>query len=115
MEVLHDRVAGLDIHKATVVVCVRSSGPGRTRAAETREFETFTDDLERLRDWLVAEHVTHVAMEATGVYWRPTWYVLEEAVGIEVLLVNTRNMRMVPGRKTDVSDAVGSRSWSRLV
>ena len=105
MEVLHDRVAGLDVHKATVVACVRSPGPGRTRQAETKEFETFTDALERLRGWLVEEQVTHVAMEATGVYWRPIWYVLEEVPGLEVLLVNTRNMRMVPGRKTDVSDA----------
>ena len=65
MEVLHDRVAGLDVHKQTVVACVRSPGVGRTRQAETREFETFIDDLERLRDWLVARGVTHVAMEAT--------------------------------------------------
>ena len=71
MEVLHDRVAGLDVHKQTVVACVRSPGPGRSRRADTREFETFIDDLERLRDWLVAEGVTHVAMEATGAYWKP--------------------------------------------
>ncbi len=105
MEVLHDRVAGLDVHKGTVVACVRSPGTGRTRKAETREFETFVADLERMRDWLLAEGVTHVAMEATGVYWRPVWYVLEEAQSLHVDLVNTRNMRMVPGRKTDVSDA----------
>lgn len=105
MEVLHDCVAGLDIHKAMVMACVRSPGSGRTRVAETREFETFLDGLEQLRDWLIAENVTHVAMEATGIYWRPVWYVLEEIPGIEILLVNTRNMRMVPGRKTDVSDA----------
>jgi hypothetical protein len=71
MEVLHDRVGGLDVHKQTVVACVRSPGVGRSRRAETREFETFIDDLERLRDWLVAEGVTHVAMEATGIYWKP--------------------------------------------
>lgn len=105
MEVLHDRVAGLDVHKATVVACVRTPGEGRKRTVETKEFETFLDGLERLRDWLVSHGVTHVAMEATGIYWRPVWYVLEEAAGMEVLLVNTRNMRMVPGRKTDVSDA----------
>jgi transposase len=75
---------------------VRSPGPGRSRRAETREFETFIDDLERLRDWLVAEGVTHVAMEATGVYWKPVWFVLEDA-GFDLLLVNARNMRMVPG------------------
>ena len=104
MEVLHDRVAGLDVHKKTVVACVRSPGAGRARRAETREFETFVADLERLRDWLVAEGVTHVAMEATGIYWKPVWFVLEDS-GVELLLVNARNMRMVPGRKTDVADA----------
>jgi transposase len=103
MEVLHDRVAGLDIHKETVVACVRSPGSGRSRRAETREFETFIDGLERLRDWLIAEGVTHVAMEATGIYWKPVWFVLEDG-GFELLLVNARNMRMVPGRKTDVAD-----------
>ncbi len=81
------------------------SGTGRTRKTETREFETFVADLERMRDWLLAEGVTHLAMEATGVYWRPVWDVLEEAQSLHVDLVNTRNMRMVPGRKTDVSDA----------
>ena len=104
MEVLHDRVAGLDVHKATVVACVRSPGTGRTRRSETREFETFLGDLERLRDWLAAEGVSHVAMEATGVYWKPVWFALEE-LDVELLLVNSRNMRMVPGRKTDVADA----------
>lgn len=104
MEVLHDRVAGLDVHKRTVVACVRSPGGGRSRRAETREFETFIDDLERLREWLTAEGVTHVAMEATGVYWKPVWFVLEDGE-FELLLVNARNMRMVPGRKTDVADA----------
>jgi transposase len=104
MEVLHDRVAGLDVHKQTVVACVRTPGPGQTRRAETREFETFIDDLERLRAWLVAEGVSHVAMEATGIYWKPVWFVLEDA-SFELLLANARNMRMVPGRKTDVADA----------
>lgn len=103
MEVLHDRVAGLNVHKQTVVACVRSPGPGRSRRAGTREFETFIDDLERLRDWLVAEGVTHAAMEATGIYWKPVWFVLEDG-GFELLLVNARNMRMVPGRKTDVAE-----------
>jgi hypothetical protein len=77
MEVLHDRVAGLDVHKAMVVACVRSPGTGRARRSETREFETFLGDLERLRDWLASEGVSHVAMEATestgsrsGSLWR---------------------------------------------
>jgi transposase len=104
MEVLHDRVAGLDVHKKTVVACVRSQGDGRARRVETREFETFIADLEELRDWLTSVGVTHVAMEATGVFWKPVWFVLEEGP-FELLLVNARNMRMVPGRKTDVADA----------
>jgi transposase len=104
MDVLHERVAGLDVHKRVVVACVRRPGSGRQRASETREFETYVGDLEALRDWLVAQRVTHVAMEATGVYWKPVWFVLEET-GMQLLLVNSRNMRMVPGRKTDVADA----------
>jgi transposase len=105
MEVLHDRVAGLDVHKELVAACVRTPGQGRARRSETREFGTFLGDLERMRDWLVAEGVTHVAMEATGIYWRPVWFVLEEVDGLHLDLVNSRNMRMVPGRKTDVGDA----------
>jgi hypothetical protein len=66
VDVLHDRVAGLDVHRQTVVACVRWPGSGRTRRAQTREFDTYVGDLEALRDWLVAEAVTHVAMEATG-------------------------------------------------
>jgi len=104
MDVLHDRVAGLDVHKKTVVACVRTPSDGKARRSETREFETFIGDLERLRDWLAGEGVTHVAMEATGVFWKPVWFVLEEGA-FELLLVNARNMRMVPGRKTDVGDA----------
>lgn len=104
MEVLHDRVAGLDVHKQVVVACVRTPGEGRSRRSETREFATYVGDLELLRDWLVSEGVTHVAMEATGIYWKPVWFVLEDSA-MELLLVNARNMRMVPGRKTDVADA----------
>jgi transposase len=106
MDVLHERVAGLDVHKKVVVACVRSPGRGRQRHAETREFDTYLGGLEDLRDWLVAERVTHVAMEATGVYWKPVWFVLEDTEA-QLLLVNSRNMRVVPGRKTDVADA----SW----
>src|SRR5438874_10826583 len=67
-------------------------------------FDRFVGDLERLGDWLVAEGVTHVALEATGVFWKRVWFVLEET-DVELFLVNSRNMRMVPGRKTDVADA----------
>lgn len=101
---LHDRVAGLDVHKQVVVACVRTPGPGRSRHAETREFTTFVDDLERMRDWLIAEGVTHAAMEATGIYWKPVWFVLEDS-DIDLQLVNARNMRMVPGPGPSVQAA----------
>lgn len=76
------------------------------RRQEVRTVGTFLDDLVALREWLVAEQVTEVAMEATGSYWKPVWYVLEELEGVELLLVNARHVKQVPGRKTDVKDAV---------
>src|SRR5215211_4808186 len=105
MEVLVDRCAGLDVHQKTVMACIRTPAPDGGRAQQVREFATFTDDLLRLRGWLAAEGVTQVAMEATGVYWRPVWHVLEEAAGFELLLVNAQHVKAVPGRKTDVADA----------
>ena len=105
MEVLVDRIAGLDVHKDTVMACVRSPGPGRKRSQVIKEFSTFTAELIALRDWLAAEGVTQVVMEATGVYWRPVWHVLEEHVGWELMLVNPRNVKNLPGRKTDVADS----------
>jgi len=105
MEVLVDRCAGLDVHQKTVMACIRTPAPDGGRAQQVREFATFTDDLLRLRGWLAAEGVTQVAMEATGVYWRPVWHVLEEADGFELLLVNAQHVKAVPGRKTDVADA----------
>ena len=104
MDVIVERCAGLDVHNKTVMAAVRTPGP-KGRAQEVREFSTFTRDLEQLRDWLVAEGVTQVAMEATGVYWRPVWHVLEAMVGVELLLVNPRHVKNLPGRKTDVGDA----------
>ena len=77
MQIVVDRVAGLDVHKDTVMACVRTPG-GRGRTQEVQEFSTFTRQLERLRDWLVEQHVTLVVMEATGVYWKPVWHVLTE-------------------------------------
>lgn len=105
MEVIVARVAGLDVHKDTVTACVRAPRCGGGRRQEVREFRTFTHDLRRLRAWLVDHAVTHVAMEATGVYWRLLWHVLEDLAGVELLLVNARHVKNVPGRKTDVSDA----------
>jgi transposase len=104
MDVIVDRCAGLDVHKKTVMATVRSPGEGGGRAQATREFSTFTNRLVELRDWLVEAGVTEVAMEATGVYWKPVWHVLENA-GFELLLVNPAHFRNLPGRKTDVKDS----------
>ena len=104
MDVIVDRCAGLDVHKKTVMATVRSPGEGGKRAQVTREFGTFTSRLVELRDWLVAAGVSQVAMEATGVYWKPVWHVLEDA-GFELLLVNPAHFRNLPGRKTDVKDS----------
>ena len=105
MEVLVDRAAGLDVHKDTVTACVRIPKPAGGRDQQVREFRTFTHDLRRLRLWLSEQRVTHVAMAATGVYWRPVWHILEDLPGVELLLVNAHHVKNVPGRKTDVSDA----------
>ena len=105
MEVIISRCAGLDVHKNTVMACVRTPGPDGGRASRVRRFHTFTDSLRQLRDWLVAEGVTQVAMEATGVYWKPVWHVLEAAPGLELLLVNAHAVKNMPGRKTDVADS----------
>jgi transposase len=104
MQTLYERVAGLDVHKKTVMACVRTTDtPGRVREV-VRTFGTMTDDLFALRDWLAAEQVTHVAMESTGVLWKPIWNVLEEAAW-QLLLVNPCELKHVPGRKSDVKDA----------
>jgi transposase len=105
MEVLVARCAGLDVHKETVMACIRTPGAGRRRRQEVREFRTFTGALRALRDWLVAADVTLVVMEATGVYWKPVWHVLEDTPGIELMLVNAQHVKNLPGRKTDVGDA----------
>ena len=103
MEVLHRRCAGLDVHKDTVVACARLVGDaGVTQDVET--FETTTQGLFALNDWLSQRGCTHVAMEATGVYWKPVWHVLEGH--FELVLANAAHVRNVPGRKTDVNDAM---------
>jgi transposase len=101
MQVVYARCAGLDVHKKTVSVCI-SICAGEKKQQRTRVFGTFTRDLLALVDWLKEHGVTHVAMEATGVYWRPVWAVLEEHV--KQLLVNPQHKKAVPGRKTDVKD-----------
>lgn len=103
MEQRIERCAGLDVHKATVAVCMHIAPAGQLKEI-VRTFGTTTHELLVLRDWLIANGVTHVAMESTGVFWKPVYYALEEAV--EVLLVNPGHMKQVPGRKTDVSDCV---------
>jgi len=102
MEVLHARCAGLDVHQATVVACVRRATRKAVRR-ETREFGTCTRELLALGEWLRTHEVTHVVMESTGVYWKPVWHVL--AGSFELVLANATAVRTVPGRKSDVSDA----------
>ncbi|MFC9911063.1 IS110 family transposase [Streptomyces sp. NPDC127197] len=103
MDVVHERCAGIDIGKADVKVCIRVPGPGKRRRKEIRTFSTMTRDLLAMRDWLLAEQVTVVGMEATGSYWKPVFYLLEN--DIECWLLNARHMKNVPGRKTDVADS----------
>jgi len=102
MEVVHRRCCGLDVHKETVVACVMISQAQRVEK-EVRTFKTHTSALLALSDWLEENQVTHVAMESTGVYWKPIYNVLEGQ--FELLLVNAQHVKAVPGRKTDVKDA----------
>ena len=103
MQVLYPRCAGLDVHQQTVVACARIvTEQGVAQHVET--FETTTQGLEKLRDWLAAHGCTHVAMESTGVYWKPVWHVLEGHFAL--VLAHAAHIRNVPGRKTDVNDAM---------
>jgi transposase len=102
MEVVYRRCAGLDVHKETVVACVIIR-EGTKPIKDIRTFQTMTNDLMVLHDWLQAKGVTHVAMESTGVYWKPIYNLLEGC--FEVLLVNAAHIKAVPGRKTDVKDS----------
>src|SRR5438445_936623 len=99
MQVVHERCAGLDVHKRTVVVCVLVP-EGR----EVRTFGSMTRELMEMVDWLLGKRVTHVAMESSGVYWRPLFNLLEGR-GVELLVANAAHVKHVPGRKTDVKDA----------
>jgi transposase len=103
METVVERPAALDVHKEQVTACVRVPGEGRSREQHVAEFSTTVAGLLTLRDWLAAFGVTQVVMEATGVYWKPVWAILEDE--FECLLVNARHVKQVPGRKTDVKDA----------
>jgi len=103
MERVIEACAGLDVHRATVVATVRCTGPGGKRVETTETFATTAADLIVLRDWLGAHGVTHVALESTGVYWKPVYYALE--ADCVVVLANARHVAQVPGRKTDVRDS----------
>jgi len=103
MDVIVERAGALDVHKASVMACVRVAAERGRREEHIAQFSTTVQGLLGLRDWLAAHRVSVVAMEATGVYWKPVWAILED--DFELLLVNARHVKQVPGRKTDVSDA----------
>src|SRR5437867_6284092 len=103
MDVVHPKCAGLDVHQQTVVACARVVS-GASVHHEVRTFGTTTQDLLALSDWLTAHGCTHVAMESSGVYWKPVWHVL--GGHFELVLANAMHIRNIPGRKTDVSDAI---------
>ncbi len=103
MQVVYERCCGLDVHKRTVVACVLVTHPDGTVQRDVRTFGTMTADLLALSDWLSAQGIPVLAMESTGVYWRPVYNLLEE--GRQILLVNPQHLKTVPGRKTDVKDA----------
>jgi transposase len=103
MDVIYPRCCGLDIHKKTVVACLLTSEAGQPPVKTIRTFGTMTADLLALADWLRTADCTHVAMESTGVYWRPIYNLLEGL--FTLLVVNAQHMKAVPGRKTDAKDA----------
>ena len=103
MDIIYRRCAGLDVHKQTVVACARVAGEGPL-VQEVRTFASTTAGLLELADWLESLGIEHVAMEATGVYWKPVWHVLEGH--FELVLANAAHVKNVPGRKTDVNDSM---------
>ncbi len=103
MEVLYPRCAGLDVHKETVTACILTPAEGAEVHKQIRQFNTTTTELRSLAEWLREERVTHAAMESTGVYWKPVFNILESTC--ELILVNARHIKQVPGRKTDKADS----------
>jgi transposase len=103
MEILYSRCAGLDVHKETVMACILTPGEGAETHKQIRQFGTTTADLRELAAWLRQEQVTHAALESTGVYWKPVFNILESSC--ELILVNARHIKQVPGRKTDKADS----------
>jgi transposase len=107
MEVVYKRVAAIDVHKRQITVAVRTPDEqaGRRRQ-QVRKFRTFYSTLRQMTAWLVEEQVSHVAMESTGIYWKPVFHALAETDRLQILLCNAYHVKNVPGRKSDVSDAV---------
>ncbi|HEU5230548.1 MAG TPA: IS110 family transposase [Ktedonobacteraceae bacterium] len=103
MDIVHDCCAGIDVHKKTIVLCVLLAQPNRPALKQVRSFPTLPAGLQDAYDWLLSFHVTHVALESTGVYWKPIYEVLEGH--FTLLLVNAQHIKAVPGRKTDLKDA----------
>jgi transposase len=102
MRIVYPRCCGLDVHKKTITACVLIRNAAGDDQQEIRRFGTMTGDLLEPADWLHSSQVTHVAMESTGVYWKPVWNILEGQ--FEVVLVNAQHIKAVPGRKTDIKD-----------
>lgn len=103
MEVIYEKCCGIDIHKETLTACIMIGEGNRIAKKEIRTYRTMTEDIENLRDWLKRESITHIAIESTGIYWRPAYNILEE--DFEIILANARHIKNVPGRKTDVADS----------
>jgi transposase len=103
MQIVYERCAGLDVHKKSVMACLITPTPKGERRKERRTFSTMTPDLLRLRDWLKEQQCSQVAMESTGVFWKPICNILEGHM--EVMVVNAHHIKTVPGRKTDIKDA----------
>lgn len=105
MEAVVERVCGLDVHQATVVACLLVGDAGKKPRKEVRTFSTVTRELIEMAQWLQEEGCTHIAMESTGVFWKPVYAVLERAGGFTVIVANAHHIKNVPGRKTDVKDS----------
>lgn len=103
METLVTHVAGLDVHKKTIVVCVMTGDADQEPRVETRTFPTMTRDLYEMLRWLEQKNITHIAMESTGIYWKPVYNIMEGY--FEIVLANAQRIKNVPGRKTDIADA----------
>ena len=103
MDVVYPRCSGIDVHKRFVVACVSCVQANGQRSKEVRQFTTMTHEIVAMKEWLKASGCSHVAMESTGVYWKPIFHVLEGA--FEIVLVNAQHMKVVPGRKTNIKDA----------